>query len=76
MARAQPMQDLIAGQMPRQRGRRFDNVQQASAYAIQSMPFLLRQDIQRANTYVTTAIRNETRIVCVVRGTVTLESRC
>ena len=59
-----------------ERGRRFDNVQQASAYAIRTMPFLLRKDIQRANTNVTTAIRDETRTVCVVRGTVTLESRC
>ena len=59
-----------------ERGRRFDNVQQASAYATQRMPFLLRKDIRRANTYVTTAIRDETRTVCVVRGTITLESRC
>ena len=45
------------------------------SFASQSTSELLKRALKATNTYVSTEVRDETRTVCVVRGTVILDSR-
>jgi hypothetical protein len=56
-------------------GRSYHNRDEACAYALQSMPQLLKEGLQRDNTYVSTEVRDETQTVGVVRTTIILELR-
>jgi hypothetical protein len=59
-----------------QRGLRFRNAEQASAYAIRRTSDGLGQTLSSThNTYLTIEVTNGERSLCVVRGTVIIERR-
>jgi len=59
-----------------QRGLRFPNAEQASAYAIRRTSDVLGKTLSSTNnTYLTIEVTNGERSLCVVRGTVIIERR-
>jgi hypothetical protein len=68
------------------RGQQYEDHGTACAYAIESMPQLLAgavhsiaqlrtKPLEHGNAYVSTAVCDESRTVCVVRGSIVVEKR-
>jgi hypothetical protein len=57
-----------------ERGRQCNNRASALEYAVKSMPALLRKNLQRAKTYVSTQVcDDEDRTIAVIRTTLVIE---